>query len=168
MHWEQCSLLGYNGWQLFFGDTVNNTRHHLLPTVVMVINRSTPTARNKLSWELIHKSLKMVFAGCGMCVLTILWCVQTAGHVLLTTIMPFLDDGPYLTLDLVVNPVQWQNRLSGSLWLWASFLFMGIIACSTSLLRHEMFELLVQSTDVVLASLVQLEKGKRKERRNEQ
>lgn len=63
------------------------------------------------------------------------------------------------------EPSQWQNRLSGSLWFWASFLFMCIIACSTSSLGHEMFELLDQSADVVPASWVQLEKGKSKERR---
>lgn len=81
-----------------------------------------------------------------------------------TTILLFLDDGQYLTVDLVVNPVQWQNRLPGSLWVLASHLFMGLIAySSSSSLGDEMFELLGQSTDVVLASLVHLEKGRRKE-----
>lgn len=76
MYWEQRSMVGYNGWRLFIGDSVNNTRHHLLPTVGM-INRSTQTARNMLSWEMKHKSLKIIFAGCGMCVLSKLFGVQT-------------------------------------------------------------------------------------------
>lgn len=130
-----------------------------------MINRSTPTARNMLSWELIHKSFKMIFAGCGMCVLTILFGAQTAGHLFLTAILLFRDDGSYLTLDLAVNPVQRQNRLSGSLWFWAFLLFMGLIACSSSSLADEMFELLGQNTDVVLESSLRLEKGKRKERK---
>lgn len=97
--------------------------------------------------------------------LTIIFGVQTAGHLFLITILLFLDDRPYLTVDLIVNPVQWQNRLLGSLWVWAPHLFMGLIACSSSSLGDEMFELLGQSTDVVLASSVQLEKGRRKERK---
>ena len=100
-----------------------------------------------------------------MCALTILFGVKTAGHLVLPTIRLFLDDVPYLTVDLVVNSVQWQNRLPGSLWVWASHLFMGLIACSSSSLGDEMFELLGQSTDVVLASLVHLEKGRRNERK---
>lgn len=99
-----------------------------------------------------------------MCFLMILFVAQTAGHLFLTAITLFRDDGPYLTLDLVVNPAQRQNRLPDSLWFWAFLLFMGLIACSSSSLADEMFELLGQSTDVVLESSLQLEKGKRKER----
>lgn len=42
---------------------------------------------------------------------------------------------------------------------------MALIACSSSSLGDEMFELLGCSTDVVLASSAQLEKGRSKERK---
>lgn len=51
-------------------ETVNNTGHHLLPAVVMT-NRSALTARNMLSWERTHESLKMTLAGPGMYISTL-------------------------------------------------------------------------------------------------
>lgn len=41
-----------------------------------------------------------------MCVLSILFGVQTSGHLFLPTVLLFWDNGSYLTLDVFENPVQ--------------------------------------------------------------
>lgn len=112
-----------------------------------------------LSWELKHKSFKIVFVGCGVCVLFTLFAVQTAGRLLLT-ISAVLGTVDHLKSRPCCEPSAMTKQ---AVWLplvWTSPLFMGLIACSSSSLGDEMFELLGQITDVVQRSW---EKGKRKE-----
>lgn len=165
MHWEHRSMVGYNGWQLSYRDGVKNTRHHLLPTVGGR-NRSAQTEWNMLSFKLIHKSLRMESADRAVCALVILWCANR--WMFLSTISWRTIFNPQPCCE----PGAMTNTLPGSLWFWASLLFMGLIACSSSSLGDEMyFNFWAKNTDVVLGSSVWLKKGqktRKKGRRKEQ